>query len=71
MKSLNWRIAYNHTQYIFSLFPENFFYPKYVSMLKHELDKGLAFPKARENAILMYLNDMKMFFMLTLQFNSL
>ena len=33
MKSLNWRIAYNHTQYIFSLFPENFFYPKYVSML--------------------------------------
>ena len=33
--------------------------PKYVSMLKHELDKGLAFPKARENAVLMYLNDIR------------
>ena len=28
-------------------------------MLKHELDKGLAFPKARENAVLMYLNDIR------------
>lgn len=33
--------------------------PKYKSILKHELDKGLAYPKARENAVLMYLNDIR------------
>lgn len=33
--------------------------PEYKSILKHELDKGLAYPKARENAVLMYLNDIR------------
>ena len=29
---------------------------KYTSILSHELKKGVSFPKARENALLMYLN---------------
>ena len=33
--------------------------PEYKSILKHELQKGLAYPKARENAVLMYLNDIR------------
>ena len=33
--------------------------PEYVTMLKHELAKGLPFPKARENALLLYLNDIR------------
>ena len=40
----------------------NVFYnePKqYSAILSHELDRGLSFPKARENALLMYLNDIK------------
>lgn len=32
---------------------------EYVSLLNHELSKGISFPKARENAILMYLNDIR------------
>ena len=32
---------------------------EYVSILNHELGKGLSFPKARENALMMYLNDIK------------
>ena len=32
---------------------------EYVTMLSHELKKGNSFPKARENALLMYLNDIK------------
>lgn len=32
---------------------------EYVSILNHELSKGISFPKARENAILMYLNDIR------------
>lgn len=32
---------------------------EYVTILSHELQKGNSFPKARENAILMYLNDIK------------
>ena len=32
---------------------------EYVTMLSHELQKGNSFPKARENALLMYLNDIK------------
>ncbi len=32
---------------------------EYVSLLKHELDKGISFPRARENALLMYLNDIR------------
>ena len=32
---------------------------EYVSLLNHELSKGLSFPKARENAALMYLNDIR------------
>lgn len=31
----------------------------YTSILNHELSKGLSFPKARENAILMYLGDIR------------
>lgn len=33
--------------------------PEYVTMLHHELAKGLPFPKARENALLLYLNDIR------------
>ena len=32
---------------------------EYLTMLKHELEKGLSYPKARENAILFYLNDVR------------
>lgn len=32
---------------------------KYVNILNHELKKGISFPKARENALLMYLNDVR------------
>ena len=32
---------------------------EYTSMLNHELSRGLSFPKARENALMMYLNDIK------------
>ena len=32
---------------------------EYISLLNHELSKGLSFPKARENAVLMYLNDIR------------
>lgn len=32
---------------------------EYKNILSHELNKGLSFPKARENALLMYLNDIR------------
>lgn len=32
---------------------------EYVTMLNHELGKGVSFPKARENALMVYLNDVK------------
>lgn len=32
---------------------------EYLSILKHELAKGLSYPKARENALLFYLNDIR------------
>ncbi len=32
---------------------------EYKSLLTHELSKGISFPKARENALLMYLNDIR------------
>jgi len=32
---------------------------EYVAILNHELGKGISFPKARENAMMMYLNDVK------------
>lgn len=32
---------------------------EFVSLLNHELGKGISFPKARENALLMYLNDIR------------
>lgn len=32
---------------------------EYVTMLNHELAKGLSFPKARENAMLLYVNDIR------------
>lgn len=32
---------------------------EYKSLLSHELSKGLSFPKARENALMMYLNDIR------------
>ena len=34
---------------------------EYQTLLSHELSKGLSFPKARENALLMYLNDVRRF----------
>ena len=33
--------------------------PEYRAILEHELGKGNSFPKARENALMMYLNDIK------------
>ena len=33
----------------------------YKTLLSHELKKGLSFPKARENALMMYLNDIRTF----------
>ena len=33
----------------------------YKNILSHELSKGLSFPKARDNALLMYLNDIRKF----------
>ncbi len=32
---------------------------EYRTLLSHELKKGLSFPKARENALMMYLNDIR------------
>lgn len=32
---------------------------EYVSLLEHELERGISFPKARENALLMYINDIR------------
>lgn len=32
---------------------------EYVTLLNHELSKGFSFPKARENALLLYLNDIR------------
>lgn len=32
---------------------------EYTALLNHELKKGLSYPKARENALLMYLNDIQ------------
>ena len=32
---------------------------EYVTMLNHELSKGLSFPKARENALLLYVNNLR------------
>jgi len=34
---------------------------EYSSILRHELQKGLSYPKARENAVLMYLNGVRSF----------
>ena len=34
---------------------------QYKTLLTHELKKGLSFPKARENALMMYLNDIRRF----------
>ena len=32
---------------------------EYMTMLSHELKKGLSYPRARENALMVYLNDVK------------
>ena len=32
---------------------------EYSAILNHELGKGISYPKARENALMMYLNDIK------------
>lgn len=32
---------------------------EYISILNHELGKGFSYPKARENALLLYLNDIR------------
>ena len=34
---------------------------EYKTLLSHELSRGISFPKARENALLMYLNDVRRF----------
>ncbi len=34
---------------------------EYKTLLSHELKKGVSFPKARENALMMYLNDIRKF----------
>ena len=34
---------------------------EYTNILNHELKKGISFPKARENAVMMYLNDIKQY----------
>ena len=34
---------------------------EYKALLSHELDKGVSFPKARERALMMYLNDVRRF----------
>lgn len=34
---------------------------EYKTLLSHELKKGLSYPKARENALMMYLNDIRKF----------
>lgn len=34
---------------------------EYKTLLSHELKKGISFPKARENALMMYLNDIRTF----------
>lgn len=34
---------------------------EYKNILSHELNKGLSFPKARENALMFYLNDIRKF----------
>lgn len=34
---------------------------EYLSILNHELSSGISFPKAREHALLMYLNDIRKF----------
>ena len=33
--------------------------PEFKTLLEHELSKGVSFPKARENALQMYLNDIR------------
>ena len=35
--------------------------PQYKTLLSHELARGESFPKARENALMMYLNDIRRF----------
>ena len=44
---------------------------KYTELLNAELKKGLSFPKARENAVLLYLNDSKYFNILNQPNNTL
>ena len=44
---------------------------EYVSLLNHELSKGLSFPKARENALLMYLSDIRKYNILSSSNNIL
>ncbi len=34
---------------------------EYKAILSHELSKGISYPKARENALMMYLNDIRRF----------
>lgn len=34
---------------------------EYQTLLSHELSKGISYPKARENALMMYLNDVRRF----------
>ena len=47
-------ITLNHVSDVLSNEPEEF-----KTILSHELSKGLSYPKARENALLLYLNDVR------------
>lgn len=44
---------------------------EYTALLSHELHKGLSFPKARENALLMYLHDISTYSKVLAQPNNI
>ena len=44
---------------------------EYKSILQHELKKGVSFPKARQNALMMYLNDIRKYTNILLSPNNI
>ncbi len=44
---------------------------EYKSILQHELKKGISFPKARQNALMMYLNDIRKYTNILLSPNNI
>lgn len=44
---------------------------QFVSILTHELNKGISFPKARDNALLMYLNNIQKYSNIVNQSNNI